>query len=75
MANLPPPRGPKSNTEVDIKKHFDFTHWLGLQCKNGQTVYLGNTNLHQNELPAMLSDRIHKSREKEAHYGPHINKM
>ena len=64
MANLPPPRAPKNDIEVDFMEHFNFMDWLGLQCKNGQIVYLGNANLHQNELPAMLLDRICSQGEK-----------
>ena len=64
MANLPPPRAPKSSIEEDFTEHFDFMDWLGLQHNNGQIVYRGNANLHQNELPAMLLDRIHNQGEK-----------
>ena len=64
MANLPSPRTSKSIIEVDFMECFDFMDWLGLQHNNGQIVYLGNASLRQNELPAMLLDRIHDQGEK-----------
>ena len=64
MANLQPPRNQKSDIEVDFTECFYFTDWLGLQHNNGQIVYIGNANLYQNKLPAMLSNRIWNQGEK-----------